>query len=210
MFYAAVLAGGKSSRMGQDKSRLVLSGQTLLERAAALLQSAGAELVLIAGLGAERNRVPDLLPHCGPPGGLYSLLDHIKHNYGLDGSPLLLIPVDMPLLTVATLQHLLATSMNASGCHFEDEIFPCVVKATPDLYTHLRDLFNDGTQLGGSRSMKGVFSYLGAKVVPLDGIAREEFRNTNTPEEWQAVLQSVGVAEKGREKAERAVEKKSP
>lgn len=187
MFYAAVLAGGKSSRMGQDKSCLMLDGQTLLARAEGLLQDAGAELVLVGG-GTGRNAVPDLLPHCGPPGGLYSLLDHIRLHYGLDGSPLLLIPVDMPLLTVPTLQRLLAASVNASCCHFEDEVFPCVIKATPDLYTHLRDLFNDGTELGGSRSMTGVFSYLGAKVVHVDGISPDEFRNTNTPEDWQHVL----------------------
>lgn len=188
MFYAAVLAGGRSSRMGQDKSRLVLGGQTLLERAVALLEEADAELVLIGGGGKGRNHVPDLLPHCGPPGGLYSLLDYIRQHYGLDGSPLLLIPVDMPLLTVPTLQRLLLASVNASCCHFEEEVFPCVIKATPDLYTHLRDLFNDGTELGGSRSMTGVFSYLGAKVVPVDGISPDEFLNTNTPAEWQGVL----------------------
>lgn len=189
MFYAAVLAGGKSSRMGQDKSRLVLGGQTLLERAVKLLQGSGAELVLVGG-GEGSNSVPDLLPHCGPPGGLYSLLDHIKHNYGLDGSPLLLIPVDMPLLSKGTLQKLLAASVNASCCHFENEVFPCVIKATPDLYTHLRDLFNEGTQVGGSRSMTGVFSYLGAKVVSVDGIAPYEFHNTNTPDDWQQVLRT--------------------
>ncbi len=187
MFYAAVLAGGKSSRMGQDKSRLVLEGQSLLDRAVKLLQDSGAELVLVGG-SKGRNSVPDLLPHCGPPGGLYSLLDHIKHNYGLDGSPLLLIPVDMPLLTIGTLQKLLAASVNASCCHFENEVFPCVIKATPDLYTHLRDLFNEGTEVGGSRSMTGVFSYLGAKVVTVDGVVPDEFHNTNTPEHWQSVL----------------------
>ncbi|HEY0960781.1 MAG TPA: molybdenum cofactor guanylyltransferase [Pseudomonadales bacterium] len=195
MFYAAVLAGGKSSRMGQDKSRLVLGERTLLERAVALLHDTGAELVLVGG-GKGANAVPDLLPHSGPPGGLYSLLDHIRLHYGLDGSPLLLIPVDMPLLTVPTLQRLLGASVNASCCHFEDEIFPCVIKATPDLYTHLRDLFNDGTELGGSRSMHGVFSYLGAKVVGVEGISPDEFRNTNTPEDWQRVLETQHAGEK--------------
>lgn len=195
MLYAAVLAGGKSARMGQDKSALVLGKSTLLERAVSLLQAAGAELVLIGG-APGLNSVPDLLPHCGPPGGLYSLLDHLKHNYGLDGSPLLLIPVDMPLLTASTLQKLLAASMNASCCHYTDEVFPCVIKATPDLYMHLRDLFHAGTELGGRRSMKGVFSYLGAKVVPIDGVAPGEFRNVNTPDDWHALRQPEHPGEK--------------
>ena len=186
MFYAAVLAGGKSVRMGQDKSSLVLGNKTLLERAVSLLQHVGAELVLIGG-APGLNSVPDLLPHCGPPGGLYSLLDHIKHNYGLDGSPLLLIPVDMPLLGVSTLQKLMAASGDAAGCHYAAEVFPCIVKATPELYTHLRNLFADGTELGGRRSMKGVFGYLGAKAVPIDGVAPGEFSNVNTPDDWSAL-----------------------
>ena len=101
----------------------------------------------------------------------------------------------MPLLSIATLQKLLAASINASCCHFENEVFPCVIKATPDLYTHLRDLFNDGTEIGGSRSMTGVFSYLGAKVVAVDDVPPDEFMNTNTPEDWRGVLRRHRVNE---------------
>jgi molybdopterin-guanine dinucleotide biosynthesis protein A len=186
MYYAAVLAGGKSSRMGQDKSQLELGGQTLLERAIALLKAAGADLVLISGKAEGQRSVPDLLPHCGPPGGLFSLLDHIKNSYGLDSSPLLLIPVDMPRLTPGTLQQLLEVSANATCCHYEGEVFPCVVKATPELYTYLRNLFTEGTELGGRRSMKGVFSYLGSKTLPV-GARADEFHNVNTPQEWHQV-----------------------
>jgi len=149
---------------------------------------AGRELVLISGKVQGRHSVPDLLPHCGPPGGLYSVLDYIRQHFGLDGSPVLLIPVDMPMLTTATLEQLLDSSKNATCCHFEGEVFPCVVKATPDLYMHLRDLFTEGTELGGRRSMKGLFSYLGAKVIQPERSATDEFRTVNTPQEWQALL----------------------
>jgi molybdopterin-guanine dinucleotide biosynthesis protein A len=187
MYYAAVLAGGLSSRMGQDKSSLVLHGQTLLERSIRLLKSAGAEVVLISGKAEGYRSVPDLLPRCGPPGGLYSILDHIRATYGLDGSPVLLIPVDMPLLSVATLQNLLDCSANATCCHYDGEVFPCVLKATPDLYCHLRDLFAEGTELGGRRSMKAIMNFVGAKVVPIDTQMTAEFRNVNTPEDWIAI-----------------------
>lgn len=181
--------------MGQDKSSLQLYGQTLLERARQLLRSAGAELVLVSG--PEQDHVPDLLPQCGPPGALYSLLDHIRQSYGLDGSPLLLIPVDMPLLTETTLHHLLDASINAQCCNFEGEVFPCVLKATPDLYMHLRDLFSEGTQLGGRRSMKAILRYYNAKEIPLPEAGNGEFRNVNTPEDWQEVCAGLGAASKG-------------
>lgn len=196
MLYAAVLAGGLSSRMGQDKGSLQLHGQTLLERAQQLLKSAGADLVLVSGREQSRG-VPDLLPQSGPPGALYSLLDHIRQSYGLDGSPLLLIPVDMPLLGEATLHHLLDASINAQCCHYEGEVFPCVLKATPDLYMHLRNLFSEGMHLGGRRSMKAILQYFAAKEIPLPAGAADEFRNVNTPEDWQAVCAAVGVAARG-------------
>lgn len=179
--------------MGQDKAALVLEGRTLLERAVHLLKSAGAELVLVSGAGTKHS-VPDLLPDNGPPGALYSLVDHIHHSYGLDGSPLLLIPVDMPLLGEATLRHLLDAAENAQCCHYEGEVFPCVLKTTPDLWMHLRGLFTEGRESGGRRSMKAIMNYFGAKEIPLPESGSAEFSNVNTPEEWRAVCVALGVA----------------
>jgi molybdopterin-guanine dinucleotide biosynthesis protein A len=116
-----------------------------------------------------------------------SVLDHVREHYGLDGVDLLFVPVDMPLLSEATLKHLLKSSVNAAACHFENEVFPCTMQATPDLYTHLKDLFNDGTESGGKRSMRGILTWLQAKVVPLAGIADLEFLNVNTPKDWQRI-----------------------
>ena len=187
MLYAAVLAGGKSSRMGQNKAQLSLEGKTLLERSVELLKSAGAEPVLISGLVDGYKSVPDLQPHSGPPGGLYSTLNYIRNSYGLDGSELVLIPVDMPLLKVATIHKLLEAATNATCCHYEGEVFPCVFKATSELYCHLRDLYADGTELGGRRSMNAILNYFGAKVIQATTDQAEEFRNANTPEDWQDI-----------------------
>ena len=192
MFYAAILAGGLSSRMGEDKAGLCLRGQTLLQRAEDLLDTAGAELVLVSGRAAGYRGVADLLPHCGPPGALYSLIDHIRQHYGLDGSALVLVPVDMPLLTAAAIRQLVAAAVNAECCHYEGELFPCVLKATPDLYTHLRNLFTEGTELGGRRSMRAIVNFYGAKEIPLGGLDPAQFSNVNTPQEWQALRELHG------------------
>ncbi len=187
MLYATVLAGGKSLRMGQNKAQLSLEGRSLLDRSVELLKEAGAEPVLISGRVEGYKSIPDLLPHSGPPGGLYSTLDYIRNSYGLDGSELVLIPVDMPMLKVETIRRLLEADANATCCHYEGEIFPCVFKTTNELYCHLRDLFANGTELGGRRSMNAILNYFGAKVIPIAPEQADEFRNANTPEDWKDI-----------------------
>jgi molybdopterin-guanine dinucleotide biosynthesis protein A len=197
MLYGVVLAGGRSSRMQQDKRALELGGQTLLQRAVALLRAAGTDPVLISGMDESAARAgdsafPDLLPHCGPPGGVYSALHFIREHYGLDSSDVLFIPVDMPLLAVPTLEKLITASVNVSGCQYAGEVFPCILRATHDLYTHLHDLFAEGTELGGRRSMKAIMHYVDSKQVDPSGITPDEFMNVNTPEDFSKVRALLG------------------
>jgi len=74
-----VLAGGKSSRMGQDKSLMLLDGTTLVERAVRQLQPildevfvGGSDLEKLAFLGL--NVIPDEAPDQGPLMGIVSCL----------------------------------------------------------------------------------------------------------------------------------------
>ena len=193
MWYGVVLAGGRSSRMGRNKALLQVGEETLLERARNLLKSAGAERVLISGQVPGQACIPDLLPFSGPPGGLYSTLYFIREEYGLDGTPLLLIPVDMPLLEVPVLSRLLASlTPQDQALHYEDEIFPCVFRALPGLYDYLRSLFEEGSEPGGRRSMKALFEQQNSRTIPVEGIHEQVFANTNRPEEWEEVLKMLG------------------
>ena len=106
MLYSLLLAGGKSSRMGEDKAGLVLEGKTLLDRSLALLEKTGAGRILLSGDIPGYDCLPDLIPECGPPGGLHAALHFINREFDLDDSLLLIMPVDMPLLSVSTLSQL--------------------------------------------------------------------------------------------------------
>lgn len=186
-FTGVLLAGGKSSRMGQDKRLLALAGETLLQRSIGLLQRAGADAVLISGECAGYVTVADVVADAGPPGALYSVLASLDRQQELDGRALLLIPVDMPLLQPATLRRLLQVEDSARCVHYEGEVFPCLIRATPSLLAHLRSLFAVSTTRGGVRSMKALFAELQAVVLPVDSAWRSEFANVNTPSEWQAL-----------------------
>lgn len=114
-FSAVILAGGKSSRMGRDKARLEIAGQTLLARQIALVRDVGAHEVFISDRGQSdystfgcrvlRDRFPD----AGPLAGIERALD-------ASTSPLLLVlAVDMPAMNGTILGNVIAACSDDCG-----------------------------------------------------------------------------------------------
>lgn len=192
MLYGLLLAGGKSSRMGQDKSALVHNGETLLQHAQALLNEIGADRVLLSGQLESVDCIPDIIPDAGPLGGIHAALKAIEENFSLDGSLLVIIPVDMPLLTKQALSSLLVSIGEAQSCQFENEIFPCVFRATEKLLDHLETIFSESTELGGQRSMKSLLKMFENKIVTREGLNDEIFLNINFPEDWETFSKLEG------------------
>lgn len=187
MIYGVILAGGRSTRMGEDKANLLLDGQTLLERTSVLLQQAGADVVLVSGRPQLPGGFSDVYPNCGPPGAVLSTLQWLRQHHGLDGSLLLFLPVDMPLLQLPTLTTLIEASRSVTACQYEREVFPCSMKATEDLYAHLQEAFQQGQEPGGRRSMKAILQWLEARQLPQGDELQQQFLNANTPEDWAQV-----------------------
>lgn len=101
---AAVLAGGYSSRMGQDKAALHVHEGSMLEHMIRKMQALGIRDIMISGsaLHAEGVRnVPDVYPHRGPLSGIHSCLRQAE------GDAVLFLSVDLPLFPAETLQSLL-------------------------------------------------------------------------------------------------------
>lgn len=114
-FSAVILAGGKSSRMGRDKAFLPYQGSPLIGRALDIVRGAGADEVLISGRAGQdfsATSCPvllDLVPDCGPLGGIERALSVAKH-------PLVLVlAVDLPYMTPEFLRWLAARCSEATG-----------------------------------------------------------------------------------------------
>lgn len=79
MSTAVILAGGKSSRMGRDKTQLIYHGETLLAGAIKRFSAVFDNVYLSVG-EAEKypdiiaERVVDRYPGCGPMAGLHAAL----------------------------------------------------------------------------------------------------------------------------------------
>ena len=103
-FSAAVLAGGRSSRMGQDKAALAFGKQTLLTHQLQKLEALGAGDLMISGWkepAATARLIPDETPHQGPLGGICACLRAAKYD------TVLFLSVDVPLIPAETLRSLL-------------------------------------------------------------------------------------------------------
>ncbi|MDP9494065.1 MAG: molybdenum cofactor guanylyltransferase [Actinomycetota bacterium] len=96
----AVLAGGRSSRMGSDKAEVVIEGLTMLQRVSSTLSEFLPHVVV---LGAERAGFecwPDVIPARGPLAGIATALS------AMDEDRVLIVAVDQPFVRAQTLERL--------------------------------------------------------------------------------------------------------
>jgi len=104
MLTLAILAGGKSQRMGQDKSIMRFQGEMLVQRVLSRLKGLADEVIVI-GPGSQEylslgiSNAPDLLPGRGPLGGLYTAL--FKAAYPV----VVVVACDMPFVNADLLAH---------------------------------------------------------------------------------------------------------
>lgn len=109
-----VLAGGRSSRMGQDKALLKLGGRTLLDRAVSTLRRCTGDVTVVGtDLLPEVPSIADEAPGQGPLGGIEAALSHLSRDWAA------FLPVDMPLLPPGLYAALISDwhSQAQSGCH---------------------------------------------------------------------------------------------
>lgn len=103
-FSAAVLAGGRSTRMGRDKAALRLNGRSLAEHQTEKLKALCLTDLMLSGwpeATAGARFVPDVLPARGPLSGIHACLCAAMYD------AVLFLSVDVPLVPAEALQSLL-------------------------------------------------------------------------------------------------------
>lgn len=96
-----ILAGGNSSRMGQDKGLMEYHGMPMVEHVLKAVSPIHRECAIVANNPVYEvfgfPVVRDLVQQKGPMGGLWTAIQHAKKNM------LLLLACDYPLITTALL-----------------------------------------------------------------------------------------------------------
>ncbi|MFV0478255.1 MAG: molybdenum cofactor guanylyltransferase [Parahaliea sp.] len=178
-FVGVILAGGLSSRMGQDKALLAMAGESLLMRCQRILKQAGATTIVISRNDGAPSHLADHYPQCGPLGGIHAALrTHVEQ-------PLLIIPVDLPLLAPVTLIKLVHAGLQAgSNAHYDGHNLPLFICRPADLIKPLEETLNSADNLSVGR----FFSRFPRLTLPPDNSSA--LTNANTPAQWQAILQA--------------------
>lgn len=178
-----LLAGGKSSRMGQDKASLPLLGTSLLQLQLEKAQLMGIDDILVSGAREDvpgARVIPDVYPERGPLGGLHACLQAAKHPCAV------VLSVDMPLLPSCMLRELVENHTQSGA-----EI---TLAVHGDRWQPLVGVYN--SDLSGR--IAPMIETSGAPVRALIKESRCRFvhsaipdafwANCNTPEEWTEIL----------------------
>ena len=187
-----VLAGGKSSRMGQDKAFMQLGGRTLLAHALERAQGATGNAWIVgsaekfAGFGPV---VEDVYPGRGPLAGIHAALSGTRTQLNL------ITAVDMPFLQLDFLKYLI-TQARASHAAV---VVPRAGGGLQPLCAVYRKDFAQVAQRSlsaGKNKIDTLFADVPTLVIePAElersGFTEAMFRNLNTEQDWQEAQQKL-------------------
>jgi len=194
--YGLVLAGGKSSRMGSDKSTMEWHGKEQRYYMADLLGDLCDNVFIScrADQGGEIDSaysvIPDAYDIGGPLGGILSAFKAHPH------AAWLVTACDMPLLNTETLQYLIEhRDINALATTFQSPFDslpePLITIWEPSCYENLLAISEEGYKC----PRKALIRYT-EKVNILPAPDADALMNANTPEDAEkakAMLQQPGI-----------------
>ena len=158
-----ILAGGLSERMGREKARMRLGARSLLGHVRRVANELGVEVRVIR---------KDLVPRCGPIGGIFTGLKTSSHQAEL------FLSCDMPFVRAELLNTLKRSRLTMFVEHDGMVGFPLIIPVTA-LETVEREI-----QMGRI-SLRSLARRLKAKRLRVKGAEARQLLNVNTPEDWE-------------------------
>ncbi|WP_319560657.1 molybdenum cofactor guanylyltransferase [Marispirochaeta sp.] len=185
---ALILAGGSSSRMGQDKARLKIGDTSLLQQIISRMADRFEEIIISVPASAE-FRIPgvrtvcDIFPGAGPLGGIHAGLK-------ATGGAVFVTACDMPFFDTALAAHVLSRTdafdaVVPKNGGFTEPLFGVYLQsALPKMEEYLRS---------DNRSVNRFLSLVNTHYVPESEVRRfadpaRVFFNVNTPRDYLHLL----------------------
>ncbi len=186
---AFVLAGGKSTRMGEDKAFLELAGRTLLARVLEIANQVADDVRIVGD--AEKflpfgRVVEDMFSARGPLGGIHAAL--LSSTAELN----LILAVDLPFVESRFLAYLISAASQVSAV----VTVPRAGGGFQPLCAIYRREFADAAEKAlreGKNKIDALFAEAETHVIEeaellRAGFSPAMFRNLNTKQEWEKAV----------------------
>ena len=185
---AFILAGGASSRMGTDKSQLLIERQTFAERIANTLRKITDSVTLVGRSVPDSAlpTVPDVYPQWGALGGIHAALTACNREWAI------VVACDLPFVTSELFEHLSSLRLD------HEAVVPVQEDGRPQplaaLY-RVEPCRQRATALieAGRRRPLDLLTAVNTRWVAFDEIrnldqAERFFVNINTPEDYHEAI----------------------
>jgi len=197
-----ILAGGKSTRMGENKSLLVLNGKTVIERVVELMRSIFKNVVIITNTPEEYHflKTPlykDIYEYKGPLAGIHSGLVNSKTEDNF------IISCDIPLMNKNMIEYIVEfqTEKKITVCRADGYVQQLAGKYSqlilPAIEKSLKGYVNEIRELKQEKRKCAVLSLLdemGAEIIDakqLDFYTENLFYNMNRPEDYKFIIENL-------------------
>lgn len=184
---AVVLAGGKSSRFGQEKAEMELSGQRVLTGLIRTLRSFPFQSVAVVRSGGKAGDLPDQVEileddqeGLGPLGGILTALKHLVGG-------VLVTACDMPLVSGALIEWLLGRY--DAGAEAVIPRHAGRMEPFPGIYARGMIPMMDEAARSGRFALYQLLEEVRVRFVevPERFSVELEFANVNTPEDFRRI-----------------------
>ncbi len=185
-----ILAGGKSSRMGTNKSFLKFGNQTIIEPIAELMKSIFTDVIIITNATDEYKflNLPlyeDIYKWKGPLAGIHSALIHSITE------KIFILSCDVPLMTKEMIQYLVdyKSEKQIVFCEAAGYHQPLVGIYSKEILSEIEKFISDNEM--GDKSFHQFLKNIDAEIICPDKLPfykDELFFNVNRPEDYKQIL----------------------
>jgi len=202
-----ILSGGKSSRMGRNKSLLTIGDLTIIERVRDLMKSLFNKVILITNDPADYKflNIPifeDLFKHKGPLAGIHSGLTHSSSEKNF------IISCDIPFINPEMIKYIvdfktekLITIAKADG--YIQQLagkysMDCLNTAEEILEEYVNLENRNNNQVRRRCNVLKLIDKVGAEIISAESLTfykKELFFNMNKVEDYNLLLEKLSLAD---------------
>lgn len=142
-----ILAGGKSSRMGENKALLTLGGQTIIERIVNIMNNIFSSVIVVTNTPEEYEFLSlplykDIFEYKGPLAGIHSGLIHSKTETNF------VLSCDMPMITEKMIKYIVEypTNKPITVCRAEGFVQQLAGKYSKSILQNVENALKDSEE----------------------------------------------------------------